>query len=247
MSRFKEFCTEFFYGTGEGGTRGSYVLLGVDLGIVAYFVITTFLPYQGWIQIADTIIGVYLVVELVGRIVADSDRLGLLSKPLALLDIAIILSLFLPTFFSSFAFLRVVRAMRVMRSYAVSRNLKRQFAFFARHEEVIVSALNLLVFIFVITAFVYVLQVAKNDSIKNYVDALYFTITTLTTTGFGDVILQGNDGRLLAIIIMIVGVALFVRLVQTIFRPSKIRYECPQCGLTRHDLDAVAIAGRDPG
>ena len=38
---------------------------------------------------------------------------------------------------------------------------------------------------------------------------------------------------------MIVGIALFIRLVQTIFRPNKIQYECPDCGLTRHDLDAV--------
>jgi voltage-gated potassium channel len=129
--------------------------------------------------------------------------------------------------------------MRVLRSYSVTKNLKRQFRFFARNEEIIFSALNLLTFIFVITAFVYVLQVGDNPSIGNYVDALYFTVTTLTTTGFGDVILIGNVGRALSIIIMIVGVALFIRLVQTCFRPTKIRYECPHCGLTRHDLDAV--------
>jgi voltage-gated potassium channel len=129
--------------------------------------------------------------------------------------------------------------MRVLRSYAITRNLRRQFRLFARNDEIIFSALNLLVFIFVITAFVFVLQEGTNPAIGNYVDALYFTITTLTTTGFGDVILVGNQGRILSIIIMIVGVALFLRLIQTCFRPTKIRYECPQCGLTRHDLDAV--------
>jgi voltage-gated potassium channel len=239
MGQLRDRCREFFYGTGEEGARGGYVMLAVDSGIVLYFVISTFLPFQPWIGIVDMTIGVFLIVELGGRLLADNDRVGLIAKPLALLDIAIIISLFLPSLFGNFSFLRVVRATRVMRSYAVSKQLKRQFRFFARNEEVIVSALNLLVFIFVITAFVYVLQVTKNDDIKNYVDALYFTITTLTTTGFGDVILEGNDGRLLAVIIMIVGVALFVRLVQTIFRPSKVRYECPNCGLTRHDLDAV--------
>ncbi len=126
-----------------------------------------------------------------------------------------------------------------MRSYVVARQLRSHSRFFARNEEVISSVLNLLVFIFVVTATVYVLQVQVNDSINNYVDALYFTITTLTTTGFGDVTLVGSTGRLLAVVIMIVGVALFIRLVQTIFRPKKIRYECPDCGLTRHDMDAV--------
>ena len=239
MARLREWCREFFYGTSEAGLRGRYIMLGVDSAIVVYFLVTTFIEPHDWILFTDRIIGVFLVLELSGRLIADVDRIGLISKPLALLDIAIIVSLYLPDIFGSFAFLRVVRAMRVMRSYVVIRELKQHSRFFARNEAVLYSAVNLLVFIFVVTAFVYVLQVEDNEGINNYIDALYFTITTLTTTGFGDIILVGNTGRLLAIVIMIVGVALFIRLVQTIFRPNKIRYECPQCGLTRHDLDAV--------
>jgi voltage-gated potassium channel len=239
MTSLKASCAEFFYGTGERGARGRYIMLGVDTVIVLYFVITTFLPFEQWILVTDIIIGVFLIVEFIARFVADSDKIGFLSRPLALLDIAIILSLFLPTVFGNFAFLRVVRAIRLLRSYSVTNELKQHFRFFARNEEVIFSALNLLVFIFLVTAFVYVLQQEQNDDINNYVDALYFTVTTLTTTGFGDVILVGQHGRLLAILIMFVGVALFIRLVQTIFMPNKVRYECPQCGLMRHDLDAV--------
>jgi len=237
--RLKDFCVEFFYGTGENAVRGRYLMLAIDGLILTYFLGTTFLPFTRWIEIADMVIGCILILELSGRIVADSDKLGLVSRPLAMLDLGIILSLFLPAVFGNFAFLRVVRAMRVLRSYTVVGALRSRFGFFARNQDVIFSAVNLLVFIFVVTAFVFVLQRPVNPSINNYVDALYFTITTLTTTGFGDVILVGSTGRLLAILIMVVGVALFVRLVQTIFRPSKIRYECPRCGLTRHDLDAV--------
>jgi voltage-gated potassium channel len=239
MARLREFCREFFYGTGELGSRGRYAMLLVDVSIVLYFIVTTFLPLYDWIKITDQIIGVILAIELAGRVVADSDRVGMLSRPLALLDIAIIISLFLPDVVGNFAFLRVIRAMRVLRSYYVGRQLGKQFSFFARNDDVIISALNLLVFIFVVTAFVFVLQHEENPAIGNYIDALYFTVTTLTTTGFGDVILVGSKGRLLSIVVMIVGVALFIRLVQTIFRPTKVRYECPQCGLMRHDLDAV--------
>ena len=46
-------------------------------------------------------------------------------------------------------------------------------------------------------------------------------------------------GRLLAVVIMFVGVGLFLRLLQAIFRPSKVRFECPDCGLLIHDVDAV--------
>jgi voltage-gated potassium channel len=239
LTQLKAYLRDFFYDTADHGAHGRYIMLGLDSFILVYFLATTFMELNVWIEVADMVIGVILAAELTGRVIADSDRVGLLSKPLALLDIGIIASLFVPAFFGNWAFLRVIRSIRVIRSYVVLNELRNRWAFFKRNEDVIFSALNLVVFIFVVTAFVYVLQSPYNPSISNYVDALYFTITTLTTTGFGDVILVGSHGRLLAIVIMIVGVALFVRLVQTIFRPSKVRYECPRCGLTRHDPDAI--------
>jgi voltage-gated potassium channel len=98
---------------------------------------------------------------------------------------------------------------------------------------------HLLVFIFIMTGVVYESQHAKNPLIANYVDALYFTVTTLTTTGFGDITLTGTWGRLISVVVMIAGVTLFLRLAQVLFRPTKVRFPCPQCGLQRHDLDAV--------
>ncbi|HMB77854.1 MAG TPA: potassium channel family protein, partial [Kiloniellaceae bacterium] len=79
----------------------------------------------------------------------------------------------------------------------------------------------------------------RNPDINHYLDALYFTVTTLTTTGFGDITMTDTFGRVLAVIIMVVGVSLFLRLIQTIFRPPKVLYPCPDCGLKRHDPDAV--------
>ncbi|MNL88299.1 hypothetical protein D3C87_2179250 [compost metagenome] len=38
---------------------------------------------------------------------------------------------------------------------------------------------------------------------------------------------------------MIVGISLFVRLAQSIFRPNKVNFLCPECGLQKHDPDAV--------
>jgi voltage-gated potassium channel len=39
--------------------------------------------------------------------------------------------------------------------------------------------------------------------------------------------------------IMIFGVTLFLRLVQVLLRPDKVRFPCPVCALQRHDRDAV--------
>ncbi len=127
----------------------------------------------------------------------------------------------------------------LLHSYHVLRDLRRDTPFFRRNEDVIVSSVNLGVFISLVTALVFLLQFGDNPDIGSYIDALYFTVATLTTAGFGDITLTGNLGRLLAVFIMVVGVALFLRLAQTIFRPRKLSYACPECGLDRHEPDAV--------
>ena len=75
----------------------------------------------------------------------------------------------------------------------------------------------------------------------DFVDALYFTVAALSTTGFGDITLLGStSGELLSVAMMIVGITLFFRLAQAAFRPGgKVRHPCPQCDLLRHDPDAV--------
>jgi len=239
MDRLTSLCQEIYYGLTPRALRARYILVVFDLFIISYFVVTTFMRPYGWIIVADIAIGALLVVDFLARMIAHSDRGEYLVRPMTLIDLVVIASLFIPAQVGNVAFLRVVRALRLMRSYVVIRQLRSHSHFFAKNEDVIYSAVNLIVFIFVVTAAVFVLQVEVNDSINNYVDALYFTIATLTTTGFGDIILVGSTGRLLAVIIMIVGVALFIRLVQTIFLPNKVRHECHDCGLTRHDRDAV--------
>ncbi len=89
------------------------------------------------------------------------------------------------------------------------------------------------------TAVVYETQKFRNPQIGNYADALYFTVTALTTTGFGDITLPGTTGRLITVVIMIFGVTLFFNLAKALIAPHKVRFPCPTCGLQRHDIDAV--------
>jgi voltage-gated potassium channel len=117
--------------------------------------------------------------------------------------------------------------------------LRQDFKWFRNNEQTVLAATNLGIFMFIMTAIVYQTQHLTNPKIGNYADALYFTVTALTTTGFGDIVLDGTTGRLISVVIMICGVSLFLRLVQVMLRPSKVDYKCPACGLRRHDYDAV--------
>ena len=88
------------------------------------------------------------------------------------------------------------------------------------------------------TGFVYA-GFLGHPGLGSYIDALYFTVSTLTTTGYGDVLLPGAWGKVLSIVTMLAGVTLFFRLGQALLKPRKVRFPCPTCGLIRHDPDAV--------
>ncbi len=228
-----------YNGRSHRATRFRYALLAFDCLTVGFFVISSMAELSPLIISIDIFIAAAMTIELAARTWIAKKPARSLVEPMSLADIIVIITLLAPAFLENFAFLRVIRVLRLLRSYHMLRELRETSKFFKRNEEILHSVLNLTVFIFFVTALVYVMQVRINPQITNYVDALYFTVTTLTTTGFGDVTLEGSTGRLLAVGIMVFGVGLFLRLVQTIFRPARVHHECPTCGLRRHDPDAI--------
>jgi voltage-gated potassium channel len=230
---------DLYNGSNKVSIRFRWGLLGFDALTILYFIFSSFFHYMHELRWLEISIGIIYLVEFVARSFISKRRIRDILHPVGLADLIVIVSLLAPTLAANFSFLRIARALRLLRSYHMIKALRRQFSLVRANEEIIFSVVNLLVFIFVITAVVLVSQEGKNSGIANYVDALYFTISTLTTTGFGDITLLGTDGRILAVLIMIFGISLFLRLIQTIFRPSKVKYACPKCGLNRHDSDAV--------
>lgn len=93
------------------------------------------------------------------------------------------------------------------------------------------AATKLVVFVFTMTGIVYATQHGTNPAIQAPIDALYFTVTSLTTTGCGDITLPAPTGRLLSVFVMICGVTLSFRLAQVVFRPYKVCFPCTACGL----------------
>jgi voltage-gated potassium channel len=228
-----------YEGAGEAGDRFRYALLAFDLLTVTWLVASSFLSrgsHHTWINLA---IGLVFLADLLARLVISRRPLKDSLSFWGLADILVILSLLVPVWGEGLAFLRVLRLYRVFHSPQTLDQLRDDIPGFRRNETALRAALNLLIFIFAMTALVYQTQSGVNEKIVNYVDALYFTVTTLSTTGFGDITLVGNSGKLLSVAIMIFGISLFLRLVQVVLRPAKAHYPCPTCGLRRHDHDAV--------
>lgn len=228
-----------YYGMTPGARRWRLALLVFDLVTITYFVISSMMEAENANHLIDYAIAAVLIVDYGLRMYAAHRPWRMVFEFTNIADLIVILSLLASAFVDNLAFLRVVRMLRLLRSYHLLRELRSASHFFRRNEEIIQSAINLIVFVFVVTAIVFVTEGHQNPSINNYLDALYFTVTTLTTTGFGDITMTDSFGRLLTVLIMIFGVGLFLRLIQTIFRPQKVAYNCPDCGLSRHDPDAV--------
>ena len=229
---------ELYYGVTPKARRFRHALMAFDLAAIAFFVVTTVTETAGAVRIVDAFIGVVLLADLSARTLVQGRPLLALRRWTFWIDVVVIVALFGAALVPDLQFARVLRILRVLRSYRLLVELRRDFRWFRSQEEVIESSLNLVVFIFITTALVRVVE-RGNPNIQSFLDALYFTITTLTTTGFGDIVAEGTASRLLAIAIMVVGVGLFLRLIQALFRPAKVPFDCPTCGLGRHDPDAV--------
>ncbi len=239
MIAVREFFRNLYVGASSRARNFRIGLLIFDFFTLGFFVVATLIPDTILWHGAELVIAGLIGLDVLLRLWISPNRVRYLTRLTTWADIVIIFTLIVPYFVESLVFLRVLRAVGLLRSFHVLRDLRSEYKFFRQNEEIIQSGINLFVFIFVVSALVFVLQVHFNPLIKNFVDALYFTVATLTTTGFGDVTLIGNTGRLLAVAIMVIGVALFLRLLQTIFRPNKVAFTCPDCGLSRHEPDAV--------
>ncbi len=228
-----------YEGFGTGPYLFRWVLLAIDAAAVAFFL---WAPFQDRTQayfILDILIALFIALDFSARFWISRPRHMFLINPFNLADIVVLISLLLPMFFSNFAFLRILRALRLVRAFTFLRRMKNISSYLRENAEIIDRVVNLLVFILIMTAFVYGTQLEANEHINSYLDALYFTIASLTTTGYGDIVLQGVFGKLLSIFIMVLGISLFLRLVQAIVRPSKVNSECTRCGLLRHEPDAI--------
>ena len=227
-----------YMGRSIAAQRFRYGLLAFDIITLAFLVVSSFVRVPN-AEVIDACIGILLAVDFAARMVSTNHPWRYLATPYGVADVLVMVSLIAPLLFEGLAFLRLVRLLRVLRCYQLIARLRLDFPFIAHNEQAILAALNLFVFIFGATALVYETQHLSNAGITSYLDALYFTVTTLTTTGFGDITLQGSSGRILSVVIMIFGISMFLRLVQVVLRPTKVIFKCSSCGLKRHDFDAV--------
>jgi voltage-gated potassium channel len=236
--RFRALLRYLYHGQSPQAVRFRLGVIGVDLALIAFFIAAPFLRETPAFLIVDYAVAAILAADLTARALGAPTVRGWLKRPIVWLDLFVLTTLLFPLWLFNLGFLRVLRIWTLFNSEFFWETVGRRFDD-TRWEDVIRNLAALVTFLFVATGFVYTSFVRPGSGLHGYVDALYFTVATVTTTGFGDITLPGTWGRLVSIAIMISGIALFARLATTLFRPHKVRFPCPTCGLARHDPDAV--------
>ncbi|MBK5928940.1 potassium channel family protein [Rhodobaculum claviforme] len=236
----RETISALYTGRTRRAARFRYTLIGLDVITVAFFIVTVPLARSAPIAVCEAVIGALILVDMGLRLWIAPDRWRSLWQVHTLADLVVVVSLVAePLLGVNLSFLKALRALRLVHSWRVAQDLRRDTAFFREHEQGIVASVDLFAFIFVATSAVYVLQFDAEPGFAAYADALYFTVATLTTTGYGDITMTGTGGKLMAVVMMVAGVALFFRLARALFVPRKVIQRCTACGLNRHDPDAI--------
>ena len=154
----------------------------------------------------------------------------------------------IPTFIV-FMDLRFIRILRVFRIFRFIRFIDTG-AFLSKdmkiHEIRILRIIfTIISIIFVFSSFIYEAERFANPEIIDLGSAMYFSIVTLTTVGFGDIVPVTTLGRFMTVLMILVSIAfipwqLGMLIKEVMFSAAHKRYiTCRKCGLKQHDADAT--------
>lgn len=237
LRKLRSTLATLYHGQSRTALRFQFAVLLIDLAIIAFFIIAPVWRERPGFLWLDYAVATLLAADVTARALAASDIVKWLRQLTTLVDILILVTLLAPTLFANIGFLRVLRLWTLSRSGFLWRPLRKRGL--QQWEDTGRAVVNLVTFIFAITGFVYLFFVGQWKGLAGYVDALYFTISSMTTTGYGDITLPGTGGKLASVVVMLLGISLLIRLAQALFRPAKVFHPCSHCGLKRHDPDAV--------
>ena len=104
---------------------------------------------------------------------------------------------------------RVLRVYRLLKEYGVRRIGKLLLADRAGSALYILLLMGILVLEFGSLAMVYIEEDAPGANITSASDGLWYTIVTISTVGYGDQYPVTNPGRLMGVLIIVIGVGIF--------------------------------------
>lgn len=156
-----------------------------------------------------------IAFELLGRFILAENKVKYLYNPLTILDFIALIP-----YMHAFRFVRIIvlisRLLRLTYRYKFFIDFVTQIFKEISYELFFVFSLFFVFFFSILVIIFSVEHTGGNEKIKNFFDAVYYTVITATTVGYGDVVPLTNTGRLLAMFLGVLGIFLFSLLTATI-------------------------------
>jgi len=209
------------------------------------FVIKTYPHSAAFTLVLDSIENIivgFFIFEYVVRLWASPDRVREFFKIYTLVDLLAIIPFFFDN--DSYQVLRVFRALRVLR---LMRYMQGHSFFFKKFNKthIIITRIAFILssIIFVSSGIIFFAE--KNypgSNIHTFFDAVYFTIITLTTVGYGDITPKSDYSRLITILMVFSGIIFIPYQIKELLKQfvsgEKLTVVCNCCDLEKHDSDA---------
>lgn len=130
-------------------------------------------------------------------------KLAYMATPMAIVDLLAILPSYRPL-----RFLRVFLIFRLFKMFRYARNLTAFGEVLAEKRfEIMTLSLFIGSMVLISTVSLYLFEAAQPDSrVKSLLDALYWSVITLTTVGYGDIVPVSTEGRLVAMVLVFAGI-----------------------------------------
>ena len=228
------------------GLWSNLTILGLIFLSSAIFVTETYpisKQLKAGLEIIDLVILIIFTLEYILRFWSAENPKKFFFSFFSVIDLVAILPLLLG--WMDIRFIRMFRWFRILRIVRFW-NVEKQLLGIKTDDSIIFVRIFLTLFtlIFVYAGLIYQVEHEVNsDRLKNFFDAFYFVVVTMTTVGYGDVTPLSQPGRVMTLLMIFTGV-LFIpwqlsELIGQVVKTSNpVEQQCTSCGLSRHDPDA---------
>ena len=237
-----------FYLNDSSTSAGKLVdlaLLAVNILACALYVAGTYSETHRFSLVAaDAVVAVVFFAEYALRIYSAENRRKYVFSFYGIIDLLSILPSIATA--EGLVFLRVLKVLRILRFLRFLENETFFFGKISRFRlQICRAAFSVFTILFVFAGLIYYFESHIADStIRTFGESFYFTVTTLSTVGFGDFTPVTAMGRFFTTVMIMCGAVVIPWQVGKLIRmlvmeeSGKIAATCPQCGLSRHDPDA---------
>ncbi len=175
------------------------------------------LPILNYIEVGLTL---FFTLELALRLIAFRSKhkdLSLfkstvknLKQPLVIFDILAVLPLYIEIIFGKqWYFLKVFRVFRLLKMTRFFKELNILKRAFLRKKDLLLSiGVIILIILLITSSLIYIIESPYQENLNDSGDAIWWTIVTLTTVGYGDIYPVTFVGRILASFVALIGIGI---------------------------------------